>query len=42
MTTDGLLAMMADGHLHFFGRKTNPAVFWGAVTPNKGEALSFD
>jgi hypothetical protein len=38
----GLQVGLADGSVRILAPSISPAVFWGAVTPNKGEVISLD
>ena len=41
-SSQGLQAGLADGSVRIFAPSVSPQVFWGAVTPNKGEIISLD
>lgn len=42
MGPDGLMTALADGSIRVFRTGVDPTVFWGAVTPDMGEAIQFD
>jgi hypothetical protein len=42
MSHAGLIAVLGDGSVRTFRKGIDPAVFWGAVTPDKGEVITID
>ena len=38
----GMLVALADGSVRTLAPSMSPATYWGAVTPNGGEALGSD
>jgi hypothetical protein len=41
-SSGGLQVGLGDGSVRILAPSISPTVFWGAVTPNKGEVISFD
>ncbi|WP_407936102.1 H-X9-DG-CTERM domain-containing protein [Gemmata algarum] len=39
---NGILCGFADGSVRFVSQSVKDSVFWGSVTSNKGEVVSFD